>query len=157
MIVKRIRFYSDGESKKKRIKLSEIKSHRGLGRSMLLGGGIMPGAIAGYVGKKAAEEADEQGLSDWEIKKAATEKGTKAGALLGGGLGLASGLSSAALSQRIAKQLGVKGGGTAAALATAAGAGLSGAAVGALGGYLGAEKNTRTRLKKRRDLENSMR
>lgn len=156
MIVKRIRFYSDGESKKKRIKLSEIKSHRGLGRSMLLGGGIMPGAIAGYVGKKAAEEADEQGLSDWEIKKAATEKGTKAGALLGGSVGLAGGLSSAAVSQRIAKQLGIKGG-TAAALASAAGAGLSGAAIGALGGYLGAEKNTRTRLKKRRDLENSMR
>lgn len=155
MIVKRIRFYSDGESKKKRIKLSEINSHRGLGRSMLLGGGIMPGAIAGYVGKKAAEEADEQGLSDYEIKKAASTKGAKAGAMLGGGLGLASGLSSAALSQRIAKQLGVKGG-TAAALASAAGAGLSGAAVGALGGYLGAEKNTRTRLKKRRDLENSM-
>lgn len=156
MIVKRIRFYSDGESKKKRIRLSEIKSHRGLGRSMLLGGGIMPGAIAGYVGKKAAEKADEQGLSDYEIKKAASEKGAKAGALLGGSVGLAGGLSSAAVSQRIAKQLGIKGG-TAAALASAAGAGLSGAAVGALGGYLGAEKNTRTRLKKRRDLENSMR
>lgn len=104
--------------KKKRIKLSEINSHRGLGRSILLGGGIMPGAIAGYVGKKAAEEADEQGLSDWEIKKAATNKGAKAGGL---------------------------------------GSGLSGAAIGALGGYLGAEKNTRTRLKKRRDMENSMR
>ena len=133
MIVKRIRFYSDGESKKKRIRLSEIKSHRGLGRSMLLGGGIMPGAIAGYVGKKAAEEADEQGLSDWEIKKAATNKGAKAGALLGGGLGLATGLSSSAAVARAAKELGIKGG-TATALA----------------GGLGAEKNTRTRLKKRR-------
>ena len=136
MIVKRIRFYSDGESKKKRIRLSEIKSHRGLGRSMLLGGGIMPGAIAGYVGKKAAEEADEQGLSDWEIKKAATNKGAKAGALLGGGLGLATGLSSSAAVARAAKELGIKGG-TATALA----------------GGLGAEKNTRTRLKKRNEME----
>lgn len=156
MIVKRIRFYSDGESKKKRIKLSEINSHRGLGRSILLGGGIMPGAIAGYVGKKAAEEADEQGLSDWEIKKAATNKGAKAGALLGGGLGLATGLSSSAAVARATKELGIKGG-TATALAGGLGAGLSGAAIGALGGYLGAEKNTRTRLKKRRDMENSMR
>lgn len=154
MIVKRIKFYSEKEEKKpKRIKLSEINSHRGLGRSIILGGG--PGAIAGYVGKKAAEEADEQGLSDHEIKKAATKKGAKAGALLGGTVGLACGLKSAALSQRVAKHLGVKrGAGT--ALAGAVGTGLSGAAVGALGGYLGAEKNTRTRLKKRRDLENSM-
>lgn len=156
MIVKRIRFYSDGESKKKRIKLSEINSHRGLGRSILLGGGIMPGAIAGYVGKKAAEDADEQGLSDWEIKKAATNKGAKAGALLGGSLGLVTGLNSSAAVARATKELGLKGG-TATALAGGLGAGLSGAAVGALGGYLGADKNTRTRLKKRRDMENSMR
>lgn len=157
MIVKRIKLYSEKEEKRvKRIKLSEINSHRGLGRSLLLGGGVVPGSVAGYVGKKAAEEADEQGLSDHEIKKAASTKGAKAGALLGGTVGVAGGLKNAALSQRIAKHLGVKrGAGT--ALAGAVGAGLSGAAVGALGGYLGAEKNTRTRLKKRRDLENSMR
>lgn len=155
MIVKRIKLYSEKEEKRvKRIKLSEINSHRGLGRSLLLGGG--PGAVAGYVGKKAAENADEQGLSDHEIKKAASTKGAKAGALLGGTVGVACGLKNAALSQRVAKHLGVKrGAGT--ALAGAVGTGLSGAAVGALGGYLGAEKNTRTRLKKRRDLENSMR
>ena len=156
MIVKRIKFYSDKEKKEKRIRLSEINSHRGLGRSLLLGGGIVPGAIAGYVGKKAAEEADEQGLSDHEIKKAATKKGAKAGALIGGTVGLASGLSSAAAVSRAAKQLGIKNS-KAAALTGALGAGLSAAGVGALGGYLGAEKNTRTRLKKRRDLENSMR
>lgn len=33
------------------------------------------------------------------------------------------------------------------------GSGLFGVATGALGGYLGSDKNTRTRLKKRRELE----
>ena len=50
MIVKRIRFYSDGEKKERRIKLSDIESHRGLGRSFLLGS--LQGAVGGYAGKK---------------------------------------------------------------------------------------------------------
>lgn len=50
MIVKRIIFYSDGEKKEKRIKLSDIKSHRGLGRSFLLGG--FQGALGGHLGAK---------------------------------------------------------------------------------------------------------
>lgn len=156
MIVKRIRFYSDGEKKEKRIKLSDIQSHRGLGRALLLGGGIVPGAFAGYAGKRAADEADEEGLSDVEIKKAATKRGAKVGAMLGGAtVGALGGLSGVALSHRIAKKLGTKAR-IGVGLASAVGSGLGGAAVGALGGYLGADKNTRTRLKKRKDLENSM-
>lgn len=88
MIVKRIRFYSDGEKKEKRIKLSDIESHRGLGRSLLLGG--LQGAVGGYAGKNEADKADEEGASDSEIIRRAGKKGLKIGAAtgaLGGHLG----------------------------------------------------------------------
>lgn len=89
MIVKRIRFYSDGEKKEKRIKLSDIESHRGLGRSLLLGG--LQGAVGGYAGKNEADKADEEGASDSEIIRRAGKKGLKIGAATGAGLGTLAG------------------------------------------------------------------
>lgn len=85
MIVKRIRFYSDGEKKEKRIKLSDIESHRGLGRSFLLGG--LQGAVGGYAGKNEAEKADEEGASDSEIIRRAGIGTLAGGTMLGSGAG----------------------------------------------------------------------
>ena len=121
MIVKRIRFYSDGE-KKRAIRLGDIQSHRGRGRAAVLGA-IVPGMVGGYIGKKKAEDLDDEGKSDAEILRGSRKTGAIAGAALGLGVG------------------------------RSVGSGLFGVATGALGGYLGSDKNTRTRLKKRRELE----
>lgn len=147
MIVKRIRFYSDGEKKGKRIKLSDIESHRGLGRSFLLGG--FQGAVGGYAGKKEADKADEEGASDSEIIRRAGKKGLKIGAATGAGLGAISYLPyAAAASSPIGGAKGI-----AAGLGTLAG----GTMLGALGGHLGAKKNARTRTERRRLMESSKR
>lgn len=149
MIVKRIRFYSDGESKKKKIKLSDIESHRGLGRSLFLGG--LQGAVGGYAGKNEADAADEEGASDSEIIRRAGKKGLKVGAATGAGLGAVSYLPYAAVA---GKSLGGAKG-VAAGLGTLAGGSLLGAGAGALGGHLGAKKNARTRIEKRRLMESN--
>lgn len=125
MIVKRIRFYSDGE-KKRAVRLWDIQSHRGRGRAAVLGA-IVPGMVGGYIGKKKAENLDDEGKSDAEILRGSRKTGAIAGAATGAALGLGVGRS--------------------------VGSGLFGVATGALGGYLGSDKNTRTRLKKRRELE----
>ena len=125
MIVKRIRFYSDGE-KKRAVRLGDIQSHRGRGRAAVLGA-IVPGMVGGYIGKKKAEDLDDEGKSDAEILRGSRKTGAIAGAATGAALGLGVGRS--------------------------VGSGLFGVATGALGGYLGSDKNTRTRLKKRRELE----
>lgn len=151
MIVKRIRFYSDGEKKEKRIKLSDIESHRGLGRSLLLGG--FQGAVGGYAGKNEADKADEEGASDSEIIRRAGKKGLKIGAATGAGLGAISYLPyAAAASSHIGGAKGV-----AAGLGTLAGGTMLGAGTGALGGHLGAKKNARTRTERRRLMESSKR
>ena len=143
------------ENEEHKVKLSKIESHRGLYRSNLVGG--LPGLVGGYKGKKYADELDEQGLSDKEIlegsKKKATQVGGRVGAALGGvtgaGYGTAAGVG---LGRRI-------GGKKGAALGAALGAGIAGvsaatgAGMGALGARLGASKNTKTRLKKRKELE----
>lgn len=150
MIVKRIRFYSDGEKKEKRIKLSDIESHRGLGRSLLLGG--FQGAVGGYAGKNEADKADEEGASDSEIIRRAGKKGLKIGAATGAGLGAISYLPYAAASSRIGGAKNI-----AAGLGALAGGTMLGAGAGALGGHLGAKKNARTRTERRRLMESSRR
>ena len=77
--------------------------------------------------RKKAEELDDEGKSDAEILRGSRKTGAIAGAATGAALGLGIGRS--------------------------VGSGLFGVATGALGGYLGSDKNTRTRLKKRRELE----
>ncbi len=150
MIVKRIRFYSDGEKKEKRIKLSDIESHRGLGRSLLLGG--FQGAVGGYAGKNEAEKADEEGASDSEIIRRAGKKGLKVGAATGAGIGALSYLPYAAAASHIGGAKGI-----AAGLGTLAGGTMLGSGAGALGGHLGAKKNARTRTERRRLMESSKR
>lgn len=150
MIVKRIRFYSDGEKKEKRIKLSDIQSHRGLGRSLFFGG--LHGAVGGLAGKNEADVADEEGASDAEIIRRASKKGAKVGGAVGAGMGAASSIPYIIAA---GSHGGVKG----AALGVGSAAGLTavGAAQGALGGYLGANKNARKRTEKRRVMESSRR
>lgn len=150
MIVKRIRFYSDGEKKEKRIKLSDIQSHRGLGRSLFFGG--LHGAVGGLAGKNEADFADEEGASDAEIIRRASKKGAKVGGAVGAGMGAASSIPYIIAA---GSHGGVKG----AALGVGSAAGLTavGAAQGALGGYLGANKNARKRTEKRRVMESSRR
>lgn len=150
MIVKRIRFYSDGEKKEKRIKLSDIQSHRGLGRSLFFGG--LHGAVGGLAGKNEADVADEEGASDAEIIRRASKKGAKVGGAVGAGMGAASSIPYIIAAS---SHGGVKG----AALGVGSAAGLTavGAAQGALGGYLGANKNARKRTEKRRVMESSRR
>ena len=90
-------------------------------------GAIVPGMVGGYIGNKKAEKLDDEGKSDAEILRGSRKTGAIAGAATGAGLGLGFGRS--------------------------VGAGLFGVATGALGGYLGSDKNTRTRLKKRKEME----
>lgn len=119
------RFSSEEEraarkAKRKGIELED--SHRGLGRSLILGGG--PGGAAGaYLTKSKAERDWEEGESEERIVKNAGNRGIKYGAGIGAGVGLLSG--------------GVPGV-------------VGGATLGALGGYLGARKNAKTRLAKTR-------
>lgn len=150
MIVKRIRFYSDGEKKEKKIKLSDIQSHRGLGRSLFIGG--LHGAVGGLAGKNEADIADEEGASDTEIIRRASKKGAKVGGAVGAGMGAASSIPYVIAG---AKGGGIKG--AAFGLGSMAGLTAIGGAQGALGGYLGANKNARKRTEKRRILGNSRR
>lgn len=124
MIIKRFAYFSEGE--KRKIRLEDIQSHRGRGRAAVLGA-IVPGMVGGYIGKKKAEDLDDEGKSDAEILRGSRKTGAIAGAATGAALGLGVGRS--------------------------VGSGLFGVATGALGGYLGSDKNTRTRLKKRKEME----
>lgn len=144
MIVKRIKFYSEEEEKKGRTKLKDVKSHRGLGRSFLIG--QTPAALGGYIGKKAANKADAEGKTDEEIKKIATKKATKAGALIGG----LTAASTTAITDPMLKKLGYTKLGRGAMAA-----GIIGSNVGlaALGARLGAKKNTKVRLDKRKKMD----
>lgn len=153
MIILRSKNFAEKEGHK--VKLSKVQSHRGLFRSNLVGS--VPGLVGGYKGKKYADELDKQGLSDEEIlegsKKKAAKVGGRVGAVLGGVGGAAYGTAAGI---GLGKTIGGKKG---AALGAALGAGItgvgaaSGAGFGALGARLGAGKNTKTRLKKRKELE----
>jgi hypothetical protein len=144
-------FSKDSEKKKSHngIYLEDINSHRGLGRSMILGA-VLPGAIGGYAGKKAANKADNEGLSDREILKKAKRKGSKVGALAGGLAGAVTSVPFAAAAHHFT------GGNKLATAAVPVALSTVGAGVGALGGYLGAKKNTKTRLAKRAQMERNI-
>jgi hypothetical protein len=136
------RIYSE-EKKKRRVRLDEIESHRGLGRASVIGaltgGGALPAAIGGYVGKKYADELDEEGASDKEIITKSGRRAALAGGAITGSLG--------ALATAVARPKDVK------RTMAIAGIGTLGSALGAAAG---ARKNSRERLKKRRHIEDSL-
>lgn len=112
------------KSEEKKVALEDVQSHRGLGRSLILSapvGGV--GAIGGYIGKKAADKADSEGLSDKEIYKKSFIAARRSGALLGAAVagGATRNLAAAPL----------------------------GAVIGAASASMGAKKNTKKRLEKR--------
>lgn len=112
-------------------------SHRGLGRSLLLGG--PEGAYGAYISKGGVDEDYENGLSEAEIVNNAANRGAKWGAGIGGGFGLLGGTAKAAINPRNPRN----------AIAPIT-YGSYGAIGGGLGGYFGAKKNARTRLDKPR-------
>ena len=122
-------FSTKDTTKSKSRDISRVDSHRGLGRSLLLGG--PGGAVGAYLTKDEATKLAKEGKSDEEIVNAVGKSGLKKGAAINAGLGALSGV-----------QGGVKG-----ALAGAGGAAIS----GGIGGLLGARKNAKTRLRKYRE------
>jgi hypothetical protein len=139
------RMFSEKKKSKNGVYLEDVNSHRGLGRSFLIGG--LGGAIGGYAGKKAANKADAEGLSDKEILKRATKKGAKVGAITTGLAGAVGSIPAALM---------YKAGGNkvAAAAVPIVNGGLA-AGLGAVAGHFGAKKNTKTRLAKRAEMERS--
>ena len=115
-----------------KVYLEDVNSHRGLGRSAILGG--YGGAVGGYAGKKYAEKLDREGKSDREIMRESTKRARRVGAGIAGVGGLAVGLGS-------------KMGAKAVPLAVA------NAAVGGVAAHLGAKKNAKTRMEKRAKVE----
>lgn len=141
MIILRTFSKKNKESKGGGRKLSEYDSHRGLGRSFLLGG---PGGAAGaYLTKEEADKLAAEGKNDREIINRVADSGTKKGALIGAGLGAAAGAAGGRL---LGNAIGLKGYGAQKAVTGA----ITGGAWGALGGRLGAKKNARVRLAKER-------
>ena len=128
-------FSKKNKKKRERVDLEDVESHRGLGRSLLIGG--LPGAVGAYTGKDAANKAAKEGKSDEEVVKAASKRGRNVGAALGAAGTLAAIPSLKYLPKKKAIALG--------ALAAAGNVG-----AGALAGHLGAKKNTEDRLKKSR-------
>lgn len=131
----------DKSKKKKRRALEDVESHRGLGRSILLGGPSPAGALGGFLGKKKADQLDKEGKSDKEILEGASKHGAKMGAGVGAGLIAGKAIGEAIASPKGMKKLAISGNIVPAAVV---------GGFGALGGYLGAKKNTKTRLEKRK-------
>ena len=146
-----------GERKKRAEKRErkELKnSHRGLGRSIILGG-VLPGAIGAYTTKDDTDKDYKKGYSNEDIIERAGKRGAKRGAIIGAGTGLASAtggvLLANGISDRLAPKMAEYGlqapkfriSGMKMARNTAVAAGL-----GALGSYLGAKKNAKSRLQK---------
>lgn len=134
----------DSKKVRRKVSLKDVNSHRGLGRSYILGG--YGGAIGGYVSKGKANKLDEMGATDLEIKEGAIKRGRNVGAAAGAGMAALSSIP-------YLKAEGVDKKTKAALALLAAGAG---AGAGALGGHFGAKKNVRTRLEKRKDLEDKI-
>lgn len=159
MIVKRIRFYSDGEVE--RTPLSKVKNPTF-------------GAQGTYFGRRAAHKADEEGASDEEIlrraKKASTISGAVEGSVVGAVLGnearkslsnkrnlvklqkLADEkLKKEGLNKFAKKVLRNKNAGT------AAGVGVGLATAGTMVGLnrLASHMNTKSRLKKRKEMDSN--
>ena len=157
MIVKRIRFYSDGDVE--RTPLSKVKNPTF-------------GAQGTYFGRRAAHKADEEGASDEEIlrraKKASTISGAVEGSVVGAVLGnevrksLGNKRNSAKL-QKLADEKLKKGGLNKFAkkvirnknVGTAAGVGAGLATAGTMVGLnrLASSMNTKARLKKRNEMD----
>lgn len=121
------------KNKKNRSGKSLQDSHRGLGRSLLVGG--IGGSLGSYMTKNDVDEDYENGYNEHEIINRAGKKGAKYGALGGGLIGAASGALNPGFT---GKQK----------LALSAISGLGSAALGAVGGSLGARKNAKDRLDK---------
>lgn len=122
--------------------MEDVESHRGLGRSLIVGLPSGPGgAVGAFLGKKKADKLDAEGKSDKEILKGATKHAAAAGAGIGAGLVGGKMISDAIILPKGMKKAAVVG--KIVPLAAATG-------FGALGGYLGAKKNTKTRLEKRK-------
>ena len=171
IILERMFSKKNKENKRRgnKIALEDINSHRGLGRSAILGA-LAPGMIGGYAGKKAANKADKEGKSDEEILKKAQKTGAIGGAIPGVALGAGTSLVGSHVYNKygpkivdsineVMKDQGYdvnikfnklgKGAKTKRALIAGGVAG----GIGALGGYLGARKNTKKRLEKRNKME----
>lgn len=121
----------------KRFSSTLPNSHRGLGRSLLVGG--LSSALAAHSTKKDVDRDVNEGYSDEEVVRRAKKRGTRRGGLLGGIIGGITG--------------GLKGflaGGPLGALAGAAIGGATAAGITALGARWGAGKNARSRLEKAR-------
>ena len=92
---------AEHEKRKERAQKREGKhlgdSHRGLGRSVILGG--LGGTLGAYTTKEDAEADYKKGYSEGEIVRRASKRGGKRGAILGAGIGAASGLASAAITK----------------------------------------------------------
>lgn len=132
----------ENKPKKKRRPLEDVESHRGLGRSLIVGLPSGPGgALGAFLGKKKADELDAEGKSDREIIRGASNYAAGAGAGIGAGLLGGKMISDAIMLPKGMKKAAIVG--NLVPLATATG-------FGALGGYLGAKKNTKTRLEKRK-------
>ena len=69
--------------------LEDYESHRGLGRSYLLGG--IGGMVGGYAGKKEAEKLSREGVSDRDIVTKSRNKAGHVGAAVGAGVGALTG------------------------------------------------------------------
>lgn len=157
MIVKRIRFYSDGGVE--RTPLSEVKDPTF-------------GARGTYFGRRAAHEADKEGVSDEEIlrwaKKASTISGAIEGSIVGTALGKSvkeslsnkrnlaklqkladKNLKKEGLNKFAKKVIRNKNAGTAAGVAT--GLATAGTMVGL--NRLASHMNTKSRLKKRKEMD----
>ena len=116
-----------------RTRLSDIGSHKGIGRTAVLSG-FNPGTMAaGFVGKKAANDADRQGLSDNEIR----DKATTSAAAYGAAAGLGTKLIRNARKGKANTAKGM----------------IASTAIGAGAAYLGAKKNTDKRLNKRAKID----
>lgn len=130
--LKKTKKFSEQERQKefaKKKSLRDVESNKGLKRAILTSGITGGGSlVGGYLGKEAANQADDEGKTDEQIIRAAKDKGLKTGALTGAAVGTLGALHS------------TKG---------AAGGIVLGGALGALGGRNAAGVNTKDRLRKR--------
>ena len=131
--MKVIRYKTFSDKGKDRPALSTVNSHRGLGRSFLLGD--MTGAAGGLAGKMKADDLDAMGMTDEAIIRRSSKHAAKVGSALGAAKG-------AAVGALASGPVGIIPGAVAGGIFSGAGA------------YLGAKKNAQTRIKKRKELMN---
>lgn len=135
-------------------KLSDYGSKRGYGRAVLVGG--IPGVVGTVVGRKYADQEDEEGAPESKVITKAKRRGALVGGATGAGLGaiaggVAGGVTKRALSRVFdGDEIGTEFINNTKLVPLGALVGASiGASRGFNGGYHGADKNTRARMKKR--------